>query len=133
MNNFNIVTECGNGNRVIFRYNDMCYIGCSTYTYDSAKETISNKYSGDRDAYIAKLDLLYDTDITRDGVDIIADDNYAVRWASEYGHLDVVKYLVEHGADITADNNYAVRWASLNGHLEVVKYLVEHGADITWS
>jgi ankyrin repeat protein len=39
-----------------------------------------------------------------------------------------LNYLIEHGADIQANNNYAVRWASVNGHLEVVKYLVEHGA-----
>ncbi len=28
-------------------------------------------------------------------VDITANDNYAVRWAAENDHLDVIKYLVE--------------------------------------
>jgi len=64
------------------------------------------------------------------GVDIHAENNRAVRWASEYGHLEVVKYLVSVGADIHAGNDLAVRWASSNGHLEVVKYLVSVGADI---
>jgi ankyrin repeat protein len=32
------------------------------------------------------------------------------------------------GADFRADNNYAIRWASLYGHLEVVKYFVSMGA-----
>ena len=65
------------------------------------------------------------------GADITADDNYAVRWAAENGHLEVVKYLHENGADITAEDNEAVRCAAIYGHLEVVKYLHENGADIT--
>ena len=66
----------------------------------------------------------------KQGIDIQAKDNGAIRWASQNGHLPVVKYLHENGSDITAFNNYAIRWASLNGHLEVVKYLHENGADI---
>ncbi|AAV50298.1 putative ankyrin repeat protein [Acanthamoeba castellanii mimivirus] len=64
------------------------------------------------------------------GADIKSDGDYAVRWASENGHIDVVKYLVSQNADIRADNDYAVKWASSNGHLEVVKYLVSQGANI---
>jgi hypothetical protein len=48
---------------------------------------------------------------------------------SEYGKLETVKYLVERGADIRVFDNYALRWASKNGHLETVKYLIESGAD----
>jgi len=65
------------------------------------------------------------------GADITANTNFGIRWASRYGHLKVVKYLHENGADITASGNFAIRWASRNGHLEVVKYLYENGADIT--
>ena len=65
------------------------------------------------------------------GIDITADDKYAVRYASENGHLDVVKYLHKNGTDITAANNYAVRLSAQFGHLDVVKYLHENGADIT--
>jgi ankyrin repeat protein len=36
-----------------------------------------------------------------------------------------VKYLVEQGADIHADDDRALIWTANNGHLEVVKYLVE--------
>ena len=53
-----------------------------------------------------------------------------LQYASIYGHLDIVKYLVEHGSNIHANNDYALRWASYNGYLDVVKYLVEHGANI---
>ena len=68
--------------------------------------------------------------LVEQGIDINADDNYALRWAAGNGHLDIVKYLVEHGADIHAQEDYALRWAAVNDRLEVVKYLVEHGADI---
>jgi hypothetical protein len=42
----------------------------------------------------------------------------------------VVKYLVSLGADIRSEDDYAVRWASKYGHLEMVRYLVSQGADI---
>ena len=53
--------------------------------------------------------------------------------AAYYGHLEIVKYLVENGADINAkdyEEFTSLIRASINGHLEVVKYLVENGADI---
>ena len=50
------------------------------------------------------------------------DANNALCWASEDGHLDIVKYLVEHGANIHFNN--ALSWALEYGHLDVVKYLV---------
>lgn len=50
--------------------------------------------------------------------------------ASYYGHLDVVKYLVEQGANIHANDDGPLRIASENGNLPVVKYLVKQGANI---
>ena len=49
-----------------------------------------------------------------------ADDNYAIRMASENGHTEVVKLLLAAGVDAKADGNYAIRMASDNGHVEVV-------------
>ena len=98
--------------------------------------------------------------LTSCGVDIHAEDDYALLWASTNGHLDVVRLLVEAGANIHASDDYALcqtaknghlevvrlliesgvnvhvrndcalRWASANGHLEVVRVLLEHGADV---
>ena len=67
------------------------------------------------------------------GANVKADNNWTLRYASENGHLEVVKYLVSQEADIQANNNWAVQLASRNGHLEVVKYLVSQGANITAS
>ncbi|BCS82771.1 putative ankyrin repeat protein [Cotonvirus japonicus] len=64
------------------------------------------------------------------GANIQSNDNCAVKWASQSGHLEVVKFLVSQGANIQAGNNHAVRWASYYGRLEVVRFLVEKGADI---
>ena len=62
--------------------------------------------------------------------DIHADDDWAVRYASLNGHLEVVKYLVSLGGNIRAQNNQAFRRATRNGHVEVVKYLVSLGGNI---
>jgi ankyrin repeat protein len=64
------------------------------------------------------------------GADVHAWNEYALRWASFYGRLEVVQYLVEKGADVHAENEDALRYASLYGHLEVVQFLVEKGADV---
>ena len=63
-------------------------------------------------------------------IDDGCDKNSILKFICGFGHLEVVKYLVEEcGADVRA-NNYTVRQASAGGHLEVVKYLIEVcGAD----
>jgi len=64
------------------------------------------------------------------GADIHADNDLALRLASQKDYFDIVKYLVEQGADIHAMSDLALRWASQYGHLDVVKFLVSKGADI---
>ena len=63
-------------------------------------------------------------------VNIHAQNDSALIEASENGHLEVVKYLVEHGADIHTREDYALSLATLNGHFKVVKYLLEQGTNI---
>jgi ankyrin repeat protein len=56
--------------------------------------------------------------------------------ASNNGHVDVVKLLLEKGADWTVPNNdgwMPLNCASNNGHVDVVKLLFEKGADWTIS
>jgi ankyrin repeat protein len=54
--------------------------------------------------------------------------NYAIRRASEEGHVEVVKLLLADGrADPSDSYNYAIIMASHNGHAEVVKALLADG------
>ncbi len=70
------------------------------------------------------------------GADIHIGNDEALKSASQYGHLDIVRYLVglkPDGANIHIDNDIALRLASENGHLDIVRYLVElkpDGGDI---
>jgi ankyrin repeat protein len=64
------------------------------------------------------------------GVNIHAEDEYALRWASTDGFIDSVKYLIANGANLHAKNDEALRRASKYGHREIVKYLIQNGADI---
>jgi len=68
--------------------------------------------------------------LLENGADVHAENDEALQWASEYGRLEVVKVLLENDADVHANNDYALRWASLNGHVEVVKLLLENDADV---
>jgi hypothetical protein len=56
------------------------------------------------------------------GFDIHDRDDSTLRFAAYYGHLDVVKYLVEQGANIRARGDCAIMWAKDKGHLDVVDY-----------
>ena len=51
--------------------------------------------------------------------------------ASQEGHMEVARFLVEHGADARAQDNHgktSLHLASV-GHVEVVRFLIERGAD----
>lgn len=61
----------------------------------------------------------------------------ALAIASQDGHLDVVRYLLDHGADVNAhskgkvtDRTALMAAASNDGHPEIVRLLVERGANV---
>jgi hypothetical protein len=68
--------------------------------------------------------------MVKNGIDIHAEDYYAMCWAASNGHLTVLEFLFDNGVDIHADDGDALCWASENGHLSVVEFLIEKGADI---
>ena len=70
-------------------------------------------------------------------VDPSADDQYAIRSASERGHHLVVETLLKDprgraepcgpsASDPSVDNQYAIKWASKYGHHKVVALLSQH-------
>jgi hypothetical protein len=64
------------------------------------------------------------------GANVHAATDEALGEASYYGHLSVVQFLISHGANVHAINDKALCWASMNGHLPVVQFLVAHGANV---
>ena len=60
--------------------------------------------------------------------------NTPLHWASQYGHLDIVRYLVEErNCDVMCRNKYEntpLHLAALGGRLDVAQYLIsERGCD----
>ena len=56
----------------------------------------------------------------------------ALQHAAWQGHLDAVRWLVEHGARLNREGMEwgALHYATFAGHADVVRYLLDHGADI---
>lgn len=57
----------------------------------------------------------------------------ALMLASESGHQEIVKILIDAGADVNAtteDGQTALMLASQNGHQEIVNILIDAGADV---
>ena len=51
--------------------------------------------------------------LVKQGVDIHARYDEAFCWAAYRGHLDIVKYFVSQGISILTNNNFAMRWAMI--------------------
>jgi hypothetical protein len=54
-------------------------------------------------------------------------------WACEYGHLETVRFLMDHGADLNdqaGTGQSSLHWAVIGGHLPVIKLLIERGAPL---
>jgi ankyrin repeat protein len=54
-------------------------------------------------------------------------------WACEYGHMEVIKFLLRQGVDIHTQANTGqtgLHWAVIGDQLETVKLLLAHGASL---
>jgi ankyrin repeat protein len=53
-------------------------------------------------------------------------------WACEYGHTDVVEYLLNHrvDADIQVHGMTGLHWAVIGGRLDTMKLLIRHNAPL---
>jgi ankyrin repeat protein len=72
----------------------------------------------------------FDLPINLLGIDIHWEKDYALIYASENGHLNVVKFLVDKGANIHTQEEKPLILACQDGYIDVVKFLVDKGANI---
>lgn len=66
------------------------------------------------------------------GADIDAadtDGNTPLVYAAKKGHIEIVRYLVNHSADVETYGGKALIYAASSGHTEIVEYLKEKGAE----
>lgn len=108
------------------------------YDKEGAKAILSLKYALIREdlqkvfydaCHLGDVELL-ELLLASELVDIHGADDYALRFSSELGHIEIVKLLLEVGADVHAQRDYALRKSCEYGHIEVVKVLLEAGADV---
>jgi len=64
------------------------------------------------------------------GVNVHADNDQALRWASGHGHAECVRLLLDAGADVHVHDDQPLFLASKNGHTECVLLLLQAGADV---
>jgi len=63
--------------------------------------------------------------------DIIGFWDFPLGIAAYFGHLEIVKLLIEKGAPVNAFGASALRYACINGYHQIVDHLLENGADVT--
>jgi len=63
------------------------------------------------------------------GADIHILNDYALRYASRYGHYDLVEFLLKNGANVHADVEEALWWALEDNNLNIVELLLKNGAN----
>jgi ankyrin repeat protein len=70
--------------------------------------------------------------LLKEGADVHADDDDALRWACYRNNTKMAKLLLEYGADATANNNAPISLVMFQyiENIELIKILVEHGAEI---
>jgi hypothetical protein len=79
-----------------------------------------------RRGYVHHLELA-----KSNGMDLTANDDFALVLASKHGHATAVEYLLRNGANVKSRNNQALMESVRHGHIECTRVLIRFGADIT--
>lgn len=66
----------------------------------------------------------------KDGVDVNALNNYAIRASSSGGHTDIVQILIDAGANYHIENDYVICLASYGNHINTVNLFIANGLDV---
>lgn len=57
---------------------------------------------------------------------ILSKHSKAVRYAAQFGAIEIVKYFIKLKVSFASENYYAIRYAYKNKHFEIVKLLLEY-------
>jgi ankyrin repeat protein len=92
-----------------------------------SKDYIKSKIDIDNIIKVSKYGLVDEVKrLLNKGIDLKPNDNYAMGLASENGHTEVIKLLLQDGRiDPSGNDNYYIRMASQNGHTDIVKLLLQ--------
>ncbi|CAG8491566.1 13111_t:CDS:2 [Funneliformis mosseae] len=111
----------------------MTYV--STMCYEMEEEDNNKEddiFSYTKKGNIAELSKILDSD----KVDINAKDDQGLallHWASDQGHLEAVKLLIERGADVNilsdVEKETPLHHACISENLDCARYLYHHGAN----
>jgi len=104
--------------------------GANINLTDGTYEYYTPLHTACRSGKLEAVKLLKEKGADMDAVDGAGET--AVNIASDYGHLPVVKYLLENGASVHSVSmiHTPLLAAAENGHVEVVKFLLEKGANV---
>jgi len=70
-----------------------------------------------------RIDIDVIRELIEEGANPKADNSYALQWAANNGHTEIVKILIPV-SDPKACDSYALQLAATNGHTEIVKILI---------
>lgn len=59
-----------------------------------------------------------------------ANDDAALQLSAEHGHAQVVALLLKHDANVHANDDNALRASASNGQIKTLRILLEHGANV---
>ena len=59
-----------------------------------------------------------------------AQSGLALKYACVYGHMNIIKLLLDNGANINEDNSSAILWSIYKYNYEITKYLIENGGNV---
>jgi len=102
------------------------------------KKNFKELLEASKNGNLKKVELLLkENNVDINEKDSIGDSigNTALMEACEYGHLEIVKLLIEKGADVNLDNNFgitALMYASKKGYLKIIELLLKNDADINY-
>ena len=118
--------------KIIWKHKISSFLNLSENPYEKYKEIFSDlktlRYKENKIRYLSQSG--YDQ-LLIPLLSTLTDYNTAMYYASESGHIEIVRLMLEKGAN---SYNLAMAYAARGGHIEIVRLMLENGAnDYNWA